>query len=86
MKTLEINAYGVQEMNKQEMVETEGGILPLVIAAIVVVGAVASGCVKVDRHVEININSNNGNETNTAPGSGNDGNASNNGSGNTKNK
>lgn len=27
MKTLELKTYGVQEMNRQEMVETEGGSL-----------------------------------------------------------
>ena len=26
MNTLDLNAYGVQEMNKQEMVETDGGL------------------------------------------------------------
>jgi len=26
MKNLDLNAYGVQEMNHQEMVETDGGI------------------------------------------------------------
>jgi lactobin A/cerein 7B family class IIb bacteriocin len=43
MKTLNISAYGVEEMNKQEVMQAEGGILPLLIAAaVVLVGA--SGC------------------------------------------
>jgi len=43
MKSLNLNAYGVSEMNQQELVETNGGIIPLVIAGITVgkvVGAV----------------------------------------------
>ena len=39
MTKLDISAYGVQEMNHQEMVETEGGFWPLVVAAVVAVGA-----------------------------------------------
>ena len=72
MKTLEINAYGVQEMNKQEMVETEGGILPLVIAAIVVVGAGASGCSfkKEETHINVYVNSNPENCGNSPKGHG----------------
>jgi len=27
MKTLDLNAYRVSEMNKQEMVETDGGVI-----------------------------------------------------------
>jgi len=34
MNTLDLNAYGVQEMNHQEMVETDGGVWPLVRLAI----------------------------------------------------
>jgi len=34
MKTLDLNAYGVQEMSHQEMVETNGGFLPLVVFAV----------------------------------------------------
>ena len=26
MQTLDLNAYGVQEMNRREMVETDGGV------------------------------------------------------------
>ena len=32
MKNLDLNAYGVQEMNHQEMVETDGGVLGLLAA------------------------------------------------------
>ena len=33
MKTLDLNAYGVEEMNVNEMKETEGGCLILAFAA-----------------------------------------------------
>ena len=39
MKNLDLNAYGVQEMNQQEMVETDGGIA--FITALVAVAVVA---------------------------------------------
>ena len=43
MKTLDLNAYGVEEMNANEMEKTEGGCLALlVIAAFVVVGLIMS--------------------------------------------
>jgi len=29
--TFDLNAYGVQEMSHQEMVETNGGIVPIVV-------------------------------------------------------
>ena len=53
MKTLDLNAYGVSEMNHQEMVETDGGFLPLLIIAAVAI--VASSCVHVDNHKEYNV-------------------------------
>jgi len=31
MQTLDLNAYGVSEMTKQEMVETNGGWIPIAI-------------------------------------------------------
>jgi len=31
MKTLDLNAYGVSEMSQQELVETNGGIAPILI-------------------------------------------------------
>ena len=30
MKNLDLNAFGVQEIDHQEMVKTDGGILPLI--------------------------------------------------------
>jgi len=44
MKNLDLNAYGVQEMNHQEMVETDGGD---VITALIITGIalVSSSCV-----------------------------------------
>ena len=45
MKSLDLNAYGVKEMNRQEMVETDGGLGGLLIlGAIAVVALVASSC------------------------------------------
>lgn len=31
MKTLDLNNYGVQEMNAGEMINVDGGIIPLVV-------------------------------------------------------
>jgi hypothetical protein len=39
MNTLNLNAYGVSEMNKQEMIETDGGI-PIWIPIVLVVALV----------------------------------------------
>jgi len=46
MKNLDLNAYGVSEMNHQEMVETDGGglITGLIILGCIVVAAVATIC------------------------------------------
>ena len=48
MNTLDLNAYGVSEMNKQEMQETNGGE-PICIGTVLLiglaVGAVAAGVV-----------------------------------------
>jgi lactobin A/cerein 7B family class IIb bacteriocin len=38
MKNLDLNGFGVQEMNAGEMRATEGGIIPLLVA--LVVGAI----------------------------------------------
>jgi len=43
MNTLDLNAYGVQEMNKQEMVETDGGWLFLIPIAKKVGKAIVGG-------------------------------------------
>ena len=43
MSTLDLNAYGVSEMNKQEMMETDGGFISITAAlwiGLVVVGAI----------------------------------------------
>ena len=40
--SLNLNEYGVAELNQREMVETEGGIVPLLIAGLVVI---ATSCV-----------------------------------------
>jgi len=55
MNTIDLNAYGVQQMSHQEMVETNGGIFPIVIwgikitakkaAAALVGGTVVAGMV-----------------------------------------
>ena len=82
MTKLDISAYGVQELNHQEMVETEGGgiVTGLVIAA---VAALCTGCIYVDNHTEYNSNFGNGNTSNDGIGNGNhvDGNGNNNGKG-----
>lgn len=83
MTKLDINAYGVQEMNHQEMVETEGGFLPLVVAAVVALaGTVVVGCnnsISTDSQESYENSDNIGNR-NTGHGTGNQvrGNASNN--------
>ncbi len=93
MKALDINAYGVQEMNRQEMVEVnggeEGGLL--VIGIIVLVGLVATGCTNttINNYYGDNNNNNNHNGNGSGNGTGNgNGNGSGNGNGtnNTNNK
>jgi hypothetical protein len=56
MKRLDLNTYGVVEMNHQEMVETDGGGLLLFLVVVAVVGLVASSC-SYDNSVTINNNS-----------------------------
>jgi hypothetical protein len=41
MKTLDLNAYGVEEMRVEDTVTTEGGILSLLISAVGVYVALA---------------------------------------------
>ncbi|MDR1227323.1 MAG: class IIb bacteriocin, lactobin A/cerein 7B family [Prevotellaceae bacterium] len=43
---MDLEAMGLQEMNRSEMTEVEGGIIPLIIAA-VAVAVVASSCASV---------------------------------------
>jgi lactobin A/cerein 7B family class IIb bacteriocin len=43
MKSLDLNTYGVVEMNQRELVETDGGFIWFVVAAIVI-GLTASSC------------------------------------------
>jgi hypothetical protein len=82
MKNLDLNAYGVVEMNHQEMVETDGGLGFLVVLAVVAVAAVCSSCVNVENKTINNYGSgtvNNGNGTgNTANGNGSGNNSGNN--------
>ena len=42
MKALE--AYGVQELNQQELSETEGGFIPLLIVGCLLLAGCANGC------------------------------------------
>ncbi len=86
MTNLDINAYGVQELNKQEMIQTEGGFIPLVIAA-VVAATVLTACT-----VDVTINNNNGGTNNNTTNSNNPnsngvgtGNGTNSGNGNGSN-
>lgn len=41
----ELSAYGVEEMNKQEMIEVDGGIIPAVVWLIIEVVSVVGTCV-----------------------------------------
>ena len=43
MKTLDLNSYGVQEMNAVEMKETDGGCWGLIFAAVwIIIGILAT--------------------------------------------
>ena len=47
MTKLDINAYGVQELNRQEMVETEGGLIGVILAVtalFALAGTIVVGC------------------------------------------
>ena len=44
MKNLDLNAYGVREMNHQEMVETDGGGFLIGLLIVAVIAVVATGC------------------------------------------
>jgi lactobin A/cerein 7B family class IIb bacteriocin len=57
MKNFDLNGFGVQEMNAEEMRETDGGFIPLVIIAVAVV---MSSC------IQVNVNSDNNTMTNKA--------------------
>lgn len=75
MTQLNINAYGVQELNKQEMIQTEGGFLPIVIAAVVAVAALATGCTYNTTNTYVvgdnnTVPSNSNNPTSAGPGAG----------------
>lgn len=38
MNKLEVTQFGVQELNAKEMVEVEGGIPPLIIGGLILIG------------------------------------------------
>ena len=42
MKNLDLNSYGVQEMNAVEMMETDGGIWQAIVAGIVIYLAIST--------------------------------------------
>ena len=50
MKNFDLNGFGVQEMNAEEMRETDGGFIPLVIIAVAVV---MSSCIQVNVNSDI---------------------------------
>ena len=56
MKNLILNDFGVQEMNAEEMVNVDGGFLPILIA----VAILFTGC------IQVNVNSDNNTMTNKA--------------------
>ena len=74
MKNFDLESLGVREMTCQEMVHTEGGIIPLIIAGIACVALLSSCSVNVEIN---NIDSNNttghgnDNEVNIGQGNGN---------------
>jgi lactobin A/cerein 7B family class IIb bacteriocin len=73
MKTLELNAYGVSEMNRQEMVETDGGLGGLIVLGIIVVAAIVSGCttnIDNSKTVNFNVQVNNDSTSNQQQGGG----------------
>ena len=39
MKNLDLNGYGVQEMNAEEMVNVEGGLWPIIIVAALILSS-----------------------------------------------
>lgn len=41
----ELSAYGVEEMNKQEMIEIDGGVIPGIVWLVVEVVGVVSSCI-----------------------------------------
>ena len=56
VKNLILNDFGVQEMNAEEMVNVDGGFLPILIA----VAILCTGC------IQVNVNSDNNTMTNKA--------------------
>jgi lactobin A/cerein 7B family class IIb bacteriocin len=54
MNTLNLNAYGVSEMNKQEMVETDGGSFLLGLGIGIIIGAIICALF-MDKEVNIEI-------------------------------
>ena len=76
MTKLDISAYGVQEMNHQEMVETEGGLIGVILAVtalFALAGTVVVGCnnTVVDNNDNAYENSDNIGNKNTGHGTGN---------------
>ncbi len=42
MNKFDLNAYGVSEMNKKEMVETDGGVVVAVVSTVAILGTYAA--------------------------------------------
>lgn len=85
MQTLELKVYGVQEMNRQEMVETEGGVAPLIWGIGAGLLYLLNSCVNVDKskNTTVIVGSQNGNSDQQTIGHGNgNGNGSGNNNGN----
>jgi len=60
MKSLEINQYGVNTLENDELLETEGGIIPLlIIGAILLVGGCTSQVNKNSGSYQVNVQCNN---------------------------
>jgi len=54
MKNLDLNNYGVQEMNAMEMREVDGGIIPLFVWVVVAIIAVVGTAVAMGADVTVN--------------------------------
>ena len=71
MKNLDLNAYGVSEMSRQEMVETDGGGFLLGLLVVAVIAVVATGCsVDNSKTVNVNVQVNNDSTSNQQQGGG----------------
>ena len=55
MKTLDLNAYGVSEMNQQELETTDGGWWPLVVVAALFLSSCIGSNNKMENKIEVTV-------------------------------